>query len=289
MKICLACGLSFDSGEWRCPSCSWTAAKIDKFVALAPDLTESSAGFPLDDFSRLAQFEAANFWFRARTRLIVWGLNRYFPEATQFLEIGCGTGFVLSGIEKALPHLSLSGSEICGSGLRVASERVSRADLFQMDARRIPFEHAFDVIGAFDVLEHIQEDELVLAQMYRATKPGGGIILTVPHHRFLWSQHDVHACHVRRYSRREIREKVEASGFKLARLTAFVSVLLPCMMAERLVCNRREGEYDPERALRIGHRLNSLLEKMLDVERGIIRFGFDLPLGGSLLAVAVKR
>jgi SAM-dependent methyltransferase len=288
MKICQECDAKFESEAWQCPSCGYVSARIKNFVALAPDLAENNAGFPPDDFQRLARFEAGNFWFRARNRLIIWALSRYFPEARRFLEIGCGTGFVLSGIEKALPQMSLSGSEIFSLGLRFASERVKRADLFQMDARRIPFDHEFDVIGAFDVLEHIKEDEIVLAQMYRAARSGGGIILTVPQHRFLWSQHDVHACHVRRYSAREIREKVESAGFKMLRFTSFVSVLLPCMMAARLVRSQADREYDAGGQLRIGPLLNRAFEKALDCERGVIRLGMNVPFGGSLLAVAGK-
>ena len=43
-----------------------------------------------------------------------------------------------------------------------------------MDARNIPFKKEFEVIGAFDMLEYVLEDKLVLQQMYRAAKPGGG-------------------------------------------------------------------------------------------------------------------
>ena len=78
-----------------------------------------------------------------------------------------------------------------------------------MDARRIPFEREFDVVGAFDVLEHIVEDEDVLGQMFKATRPGGGLLVTVPQHPFLWSASDEHAMHQRRYSRAELRRKVE--------------------------------------------------------------------------------
>ena len=48
------------------------------------------------------------------------------------------------------------------------------ARFFQMDARNIPFENEFDVIGVFDVLEHIEEDEIVFSQIFRAVKSGGG-------------------------------------------------------------------------------------------------------------------
>ena len=80
-----------------------------------------------------------------------------------------------------------------------------------MDARRIPYEAEFDVIGAFDVIEHIYEDAAVLQQMHRAVRPGGGIIVTVPQHRFLWSKQDEFSCHFRRYTRGELMSKVSCA------------------------------------------------------------------------------
>ena len=87
--------------------------------------------------------------------------------------------------------------------------------LFQMDARFVPFEEEFDVIGAFDALEHIKEDEDVLREIFRATKEGGGIILTVPQHPFLWSQMDEISHHYRRYTRRGLIDKVQRAGFEV--------------------------------------------------------------------------
>ena len=98
--------------------------------------------------------------------MIVWALQRYFPQAQNFLEIGCGTGFVLAAIEQAFPKISLYGSEIFSQGLNFAQERLSRTQLFQMDAPQISCENEFDAIAAFDVLEHIKEDDVVLAQMH---------------------------------------------------------------------------------------------------------------------------
>src|SRR4030095_1631809 len=101
-------------------------------------------------------------------------------------------------------------------------------------ARRIPFRGEFDVIGAFDVLEHIKEDEEVLAQMYQATRPRGGVLLTVPQHSFLWSEVDDYSRHVRRYSASELKAKVKRAGFETLRTTSFVSLLLPVMFISRL-------------------------------------------------------
>lgn len=257
-------------------------------LTFSPGLAKNNEGFKSGSFDNLVELEAGNFWFRARNRLIIWALQNYFPEARNFFEIGCGTGFVLSGIEKVLLRLELFGSEIYSSGLSYAAKRLKSALLFQMDARAIPFDDEFDIIGAFDVLEHIQEDELVLKQMHQAVRQGGGIILTVPQHNFLWSQVDEYACHVRRYSATELKEKVTLAGFHVVKMTSFVSLLLPFMLASRFRKRKPGDEFDATSELRLGRVTNIILEKILDLERGLIRMGFVLPVGGSLFVIAKK-
>jgi SAM-dependent methyltransferase len=121
-----------------------------------------------------------NFWFRARNRLIQWALRRYFPEARNFLDVGCGTGFVLSGVAAALPWINLFGREICSAGLEHAARRIARFELFQMDARAIPFRDKFDVIGAFDVLEHIHEDKRFCVRCFVPFAPVEAYLLPFP-------------------------------------------------------------------------------------------------------------
>jgi SAM-dependent methyltransferase len=255
-------------------------------LAFAPELAEESEGFEAAYFGRLAKLEPGSFWFRSRNRLIIWALRRYFPAAKNLLEIGCGTGFVLSGISKTLPELTLFGSEVFSAGLSIATIRLPGVDLFQMDARRIPFREEFDVIGAFDVLEHINEDEEVLSQMYRATRKRGGILITVPQHSLLWSEADEYAKHVRRYRARELRAKVERAGFKVLTTTSFVSLLLPLMFIARLRQRFTHREFDAGAELTLGGPVNGLLERVMDVERAMIRLGISFPAGGSLLVVA---
>lgn len=285
MKICPTCGERFEDCGWKCPACSFEPPYINGFPAFALESATESEGFRLDYFAQLAESEAANFWFRSRNRLIIWALERYFPQISNFLEIGCGTGYVLQGIRKAFPALALSGSEVLAHGLEFAAERLPGVELMQMDARRIPFENSFDVIGAFDVLEHIREDDLVLSEMHRALRESGGIILSVPQHPFLWSRVDEYSHHARRYRARELREKVERAGFRVVRMTSFVSLLLPLMMLSRLRRQKRE-EFDAMAELKLSPLLNSALEGVLNLERGMIRAGLSLPAGGSLLLVA---
>jgi len=285
MKLCSECGEVVDDHGRQCSFCSHQTEKLDGHWAFAPELAEHSEGFEADYFPRLAELEAGNFWFRARNRLVIWALQRYFPTAKSFMEIGCGTGFVLSGVQKALPELALCGSEIFSAGLSFAAKRLPEVELFQMDARRIPFREEFDVVGAFDVLEHIKEDEAALKQMYQATKKGGGILITVPHHPFLWSASDDFARHARRYTTRELSDKVKKAGFEIVRITAFVSFLLPLLAVSRLKQRRSSEPFDPTSEFNINSSVNTALEKILDAERSLIRAGLSLPAGGSLLLV----
>ena len=289
MKLCISCERAFESNDWRCPHCSHEPSVIDGRFAFAPELARESEGFEAGYFARLADQEAGNFWFRSRNHLLIWALQQYFPKAENFLEIGCGTGFVLSGLKKAFPDLVLAGSEVFSEGLDFAAARLPGVELFQMDARRIPFREEFDLIGAFDVLEHINQDEEVLAQMREATRKDGGILLTVPHHRFLWSPVDDFARHVRRYERRELRAKVERAGFSVVRITSFISLLLPLLMLSRFKQRVTGDEVDPSAEYNISSLLNAALEKILDAERTAIRAGLSFPAGGSLLVVARRN
>lgn len=286
MRLCPACGATLATAGWDCTVCGHRPQQRAGFIALAPALAAQSEGFDPALFAELAALESSNFWFRARNRLILWALQRYAPAFTDFLEVGCGTGYVLQGVAEAFPGARICGTEAQTEGLQFAANRVPRAAFLQMDARQMPFDNEFDVIGAFDVIEHIAEDETVLAQMHRALRPGGSLLLTVPQHPFLWSEYDVRAHHVRRYTGGELRQKLARAGFGIVKMTSFVSVLLPLMMLSRLTRRTDAADYDPLAELRIGALANALLERALDAERLLVRAGLSLPFGGSLLAVA---
>lgn len=289
MKSCPHCQTDYVASDWKCPACAYLPDSVGGFAVLAPALAAGGAGFPPGAFEKLAVLEAGNFWFRARNRLIVWSLKSYFPNMQRYLEIGCGTGFVLAGVAQAYPAAALVGSEIFSVGLPYAAARVKTAELLQMDARQIPYVDEFDVIGAFDVLEHIEEDEVVLAAMLRALRPGGGVAITVPQHPWLWSSADDLACHVRRYRVGELRDKMLRAGFRVEFATSFVSLLLPAMLASRLRRRRpaRQGSSGSE--FNLAPWLNRLFEQLMNFERYLIRKGLRFGLGGSLLLIATKE
>jgi ubiquinone/menaquinone biosynthesis C-methylase UbiE len=288
MKLCLNCGTSYGNTDWQCPACAAVPQRRSGFKCFAPDAMGDGRGFDPVFFKELANLESGNFWFRGRNRLIVWALKHWFPKATSLLEVGCGTGFVLSGIAKALPDMTLVGSELYFEGLAIAAEKVPTATFLQMDATLIPFDREFDVVGAFDMLEHIERDDLVLEQLYRATVPGGGIMITVPQHPSLWSKVDEYAKHVRRYRGADLEKKVSQAGFRVVMVTSFVSVLLPFMYLSRLNARAKSASFDPLSELRLPRLLNWGLGSALAIEEFFIRCGLRLPAGGSLLLVAVK-
>lgn len=289
MKRCLACNESYALSNDKCTRCGFEPVVLNGFPAYSPELSHEGGGFKSDYFIDLAELEEANFWFKSRNQLILWALKKYCPNFHSFLEVGCGTGFVLSGVSKSFPNAELTGSEIYIEGLGFASKRLPTTNFMQMDARDIPFVDEFDVVGIFDVLEHIEEDKSVLQQVHQALKTEGYMVLTVPQHKWLWSAADEYACHVRRYTATEIHSKLSAAGFNIIRSTSFVSALLPAMMLSRLSQKQTsEGQFDPRSELNIFAWLNSLFLTLLSGELKLIKKGFNLPFGGTRLVVARK-
>lgn len=289
MKRCLGCDARFDAPGWTCQECGYAPVHRCGYPAFAPRLAEANDGFAPGYFEKLAELEAGSFWFRSRNRLLMWALRRYFPRSQSLLEVGCGTGFVLMACRQAFPELTLVGSDVYSEGFAFAERRVPGAQLAQMDACRLPFYDEFDVIGAFDVIEHIEDDTLALTEMFRAVKPGGGLMVTVPQHPALWSVRDEYAFHKRRYRRDSLRNAVKRAGFRPIYATSFVSFLLPLMLLSRLRARWAPADYDPHVEYPSNPSLNAALEKVMDLEVAAIQRGLSLPLGGSLLMVAIRE
>lgn len=238
-------------------------------------------------FADLAAHEANNWWFRSRNAVILWALKRHCYGFKRFLEVGCGTGFVLEAVRSQHKDAELYGSEYFEEGLVYARNRVPSADFRRLDATTMSDKECFDVIGAFDVLEHIDEDDKVIANLTRAMIPGGVLVITVPQHRWLWSALDEYACHVRRYTRVELVSKVSRAGVEVEYVSSFVSLLLPLMWLSRLRVKR--AAVDPMSEFKIPRWLNAGLEAVMRFEMLLLHIGLRFPVGGSLLLVARKR
>ena len=107
------------------------AVEIEGFKCFAPDMTIKNDGFDPQGFRFLMEIEDKHFWFRERDQIILWAIKEFFPKNCVLLEIGCGTGYVASAIEKNFPNLQVYGSEIFIEGLKHASLRLKKEQLFQ--------------------------------------------------------------------------------------------------------------------------------------------------------------
>jgi SAM-dependent methyltransferase len=267
------------------------AVIIDGIRCYAPALAQDNADYPADLFDRLCRIEEGHFWFQARNRIISRILRQYVANETppRVLEIGCGTGFVLQGLA-AEGRYQLTGLEEHLAGLRHARRRLPSIEFVQADARDLPYEAEFDAIGAFDVIEHIDEDTAVLASVHRALKPGGIVILTVPQHKWLWSATDEQAMHKRRYTRQDLSDKLAAAGFVMLRCTSFVTTLLPVMYLSRLAKRDRPTSVGSDvYEFEISPAANTACAAAMRIDEALIGMGVSLPVGGSLLAVARKK
>src|SRR6185369_13953436 len=195
-----------------------------------------SGGMDESLFAELTASEDGHFWFEPRNRVLASLAARFFPNAKTYMEIGCGTGFVLRRFLQMRRWDRVVGTDLFESGLLFAKERLPNGvEFMALDARKIGMPHTFDLIGAYDVIEHIPEDEDVLREMYSAIVPGGGAIIAVPQHPFLWSSFDEVSHHQRRYARGELERKALAAGFRVEWSNSYNAVLMPLMLVKRTV------------------------------------------------------
>jgi SAM-dependent methyltransferase len=271
---------------WRCPACGHTVEQGQGIPTFAPELADTVSGFDPASFEMLARLEAEYFWFVTRNELIVGLANKFFPDARRFLEIGCGNGAVLRAVAKSRPWERLVGSELHPSGLAHARQRLpSEVEFVQMDAREIPAVGVFDLTGAFDVIEHIADDEAVLRGMRAATQSGGGIIIAVPQHPWLWSRADDIAHHQRRYRRGELEAKLIRNGFEVLFSSSFTALLLPLMAISRLVGRHSKPHDDVFHEFMLSRRVNDTFTAILRAEVRMTLAGWRWPVGGSRVVV----
>ncbi len=268
---------------------------VDGIKCYSLDEADSYTDYPDDGFDVTDKLEELSFWVRSRNRLFKSIIRMYSAQliTPKFLEIGCGTGAFIEALASEV-NLDITGSEIYIKGLRYAKGRQPQVDFIQYDAQQGVLPAKFDIIAAFDVIEHIDDDVATLANIYDMLTDGGYFIVTVPQHKFLWSKLDQIVKHKRRYSRRELVDKLKQQGFSVVRRTSFVFVLFPLMAVARLLdrpAKNPDSLIDAKFEDRVGfsRALNWIFDKLMYIDEALIMRGVSLPFGGTLLAVARKN
>lgn len=284
--------LTRSDDSYFCQSCAHSYPLVDG-IPVFVDHNVTVDGFDASAFEFLFQMEQGHFWHTGRKEIILDVLRRNVPDLARcrMLEVGCGNGSVLTWLKQN--GVDIEGGDIFLEGLRLCLQRLGSVSLYQIDILSLPFRNEFDIIGAFDVLEHIDNDEKALLEMKDALKPGGKLILTVPAYGFLWSYFDVQSHHRRRYSQRELLMKLERNGFIIKKISFFMFFLFPLLAGIRLIKGMLYGkkgenqDIKPSLETRTIPVINGAFLWLLRLEKQLIRY-LNLPFGTSLLVLAEK-
>ena len=143
------------------------------------------------------------------------------------------------------------------------------------------FSHSFDLVALLDVIEHIEDDQQILKQVFGALRPGGTVIVTVPAYQWLWSKHDVKNMHFRRYSAASLRAVLERAGFSVTYIGYWNMTLLAPLCVIRFFGGTGAGGFELPRFF------NTLVSALLRGEAFLMQY-CRLPFGISLIARAQK-
>ena len=206
---------------------------------------------------KLVELEDRHWWYRERRALLARELRRLDSPPGVALDIGAAGGGNSRVLKAHGWHpIALEYGE---EGAQAAAERGLAA--IRADARHLPFaSESIDLVLAFDILEHIEEDDLAAGDIHRVLRPGGTALIAVPCDMRLWSAHDVAVGHVRRYTRDTLTAVIEKAGLRIDRLWSWNVLMRPAAAWRR----RRATSSDLDH---VGGLLNATLTTIIKTER----------------------
>jgi len=207
-------------------------------------------------------------------------------KGKSLLDIGCGTGFFsYEGIKKGFKVMAI---DIERKFLKKTKETCKNNKLLttmQLDGKRIDkIKEKFDTIIAIDVLEHIQEDKLLIKKIRNRLNNEGRIIIIVPAHQFLYGVRDKNAGHFRRYSKKHLYNVLKNAGFKNIKIRYWNFLgFFPYFFFEKVIHKKINESMRSSKGI-ISRIINKILTAWFITIENSVSFGFGL----SLLAVGEK-
>ena len=238
-------------------------------------------GFPATGHGVLRPLREGHYWFDHRKACIREAVNGCLGNSagSRVLEFGCGDGDVLAALARDYKSFGFD------RGLEdLAAARSDSLSVVVGEGAAPPFSRSFDLVGLFDVVEHVPNDVGLLRIASSLARPGGWVLMTVPADPALWTTLDVYAGHQRRYTRTMLEEVCEKASLELVSVAPMFRVLWPLARVRAAVRGTRPVE-DPESEYRVGALSNRLLSAALRAERRLFG-GSSWGHGTSWLAVA---
>lgn len=227
--------------------------------------------------------EDRHWWFIARRHIVETLLKRFIEPPLSVVEGGCGTGGNLAMLTQfgTLQAFELE---------KVAREAAEKRGLCEVRFGALPdaypFETCCDVLALMDVLEHIEADEASLKVLYKKLNQGGKLLLTVPAYAFLWSAHDEVNHHKRRYTRKNLIQKVERAGFNVNYASYYNTFLFPIVLFVRLMHKLTKRPESSDLVLPSPF-VNQALTRIFATERFFLPY-LRFPFGVSIVLIAEK-
>lgn len=253
------------------------------------NIAEDHEDYNAKGLDNLFAQEEKHFWFITRKEFILAQMTKYISKTNKIIEIGAGTGNV-SRYLKQYGYENISVGEMHLNGLKYAKS-YGIEECFQFDLLKTPFKNEFDTVCLFDVLEHIEEDELALYNARQMLNNDGTIILTVPAHMWLWNRSDAIAGHKRRYTKKELTELLKKNGFEII-IAKYFFISIIALLFLRTLINRDNKKNVSNEEFDKNIFINPLLNKiLLFITRIEHRIDKILPniFGGSLIVIARKK
>lgn len=239
-----------------------------------------------DEYRKMAAVEDAMWYYRALHRHVVRSLLGGLRSApAQVLDAGCGTGGLLRRLREAQPAWQLTGVDFSPLACALARERAGTTVL-QGSIAELPFADAtFDAVISCDVVCQVADPARAVREFYRALKPGGMAVLTMPAYAWLHSYHDDQVGNLRRYTRRELNALLQAAGFRVEDSTYWNMLPFPLAVVRRRILPPAAPTSD----VRLYPApLEAMFNGLMAVEHVWRGWGGRLPFGSSVLTVARK-
>jgi SAM-dependent methyltransferase len=254
-----------------------------------------------EGFELLRRMQRHHFWYRGRHAFLLAALRRHLERDAaaplrSAIDVGGGCGGWIDYLDRHAPGL-FSELALADSSLRALTDAAplvaGKAERYQVDLLRLRWEERWDVIFLLDVLEHVPDHLGAVRELYRALRPGGLLVVSVPALRQFWSYNDELAHHQRRYSAAELREVCESAGFQPRETRYFMFLLSPLYWISRR--RRVDLHGDPQKLKELQRRehsipaepLNTLLASVFSLEAPLSRW-VSFPWGTSLLGILRK-